>query len=187
MARFDSLDGEGVTSWYDAFQRTTVLVTMGGQARYVTYYHDDAGNLHSLGHPDGAAFVSGHDPLGRVTATYEHREPSSMDDYLVRYWYNGAGSRSGIVRGAGAGGFTTIFYRDALERPTVIANDLPGTADDAPVELAYNAASQIISRGVSNDAYAAPAAANTGRGYLVNGLNQYTGTTYGGVPNWSFD
>jgi RHS repeat-associated protein len=26
-----------------------------------------------------------------------------------------------------------------------------------------------------------------GRGYLVNGLNQYTGTTWGGAPNWSFD
>jgi YD repeat-containing protein len=55
------------------------------------------------------------------------------------------------------------------------------------IELAYNPASQIVSRTVSNDAYAAPAADNAARGYQVNGLNQYTGTTWGGAPNWSFE
>ena len=144
-ARFDSLDGEGVATWYDAFgQPTTVLLNMGGVGRYVSYYHDDAGNLRSLGHPDGAAFVSDHDSLGRVTATFEHRSPASMDDYLIRYWYNPAGNRLSAVRGANSGGFYTVWYRDGLERPTTLANDLPGTANDAPVELAWNAAGQIV-------------------------------------------
>ena len=109
-ARFDGLDGEGVTNWYDAFgQAVTTLSTTGGQPRYLTRYWDDAGNLHSLGHPGGAAFVSDHDALGRVTATYEHRSPASVDDYLIRYWYDPAGSRSAAVRGAGSGGFTTVY------------------------------------------------------------------------------
>ncbi|HEX8225550.1 MAG TPA: hypothetical protein VF605_17180 [Allosphingosinicella sp.] len=161
-ARFDSLDGEGVTAWYDAFgQRVTTLSTMGGEGRYVTYYHDDAGNPHSIGHPGDVNFVTDHDALGRVTATYEHRVPSSMNDYVVRYWYNAAGSRNAAVRGTG--GFTTVWYRDPLERPTIIANDLPGAADDAPVELAYNVAGQIVGRTVHNNAYAAPTPANTAR------------------------
>ena len=45
---------------------------------------------------------------------------------VIRYWYNAAGSRHSAVRGAGTGGFYTVFYRDPLERPAIIANDLPG-------------------------------------------------------------
>jgi RHS repeat-associated protein len=40
--------------------------------------------------------------------------------------------------------------------------------------FADNPASQITSRSVSNDAYAAPPAYNVARAYAVNGLNQYT-------------
>jgi RHS repeat-associated protein len=55
------------------------------------------------------------------------------------------------------------------------------------VELGYNAASQIVSRGLSNDSYAAPTPENVARGYVRNGLNQYTATTLGGSPNWTFE
>jgi RHS repeat-associated protein len=187
-ARFDSLEGAGATSYFNLFGLpTATLLTMDGHYRYTSYYHDDAGNLVRLSHSDGVHFAYEYDPAGRTTLIKEVSSSPSLDDLIVRYWYNGAGNRSGVVRGAGSGGFTTVFYRDALERPTVVANDLPGTANDAPIELAYNSASQIVGRSVSNDDYAAPPAANVERGYGVNGLNQYTGTTWGGAPNWSFE
>jgi len=64
-ARFDNLDGYGITNYYDAFgQRTTVLQSMGGSYRYVSYYHDDAGNLVRITHPDGVLFTYGYDALG---------------------------------------------------------------------------------------------------------------------------
>ena len=128
----------------------------------------------SLSHADGLQFGYAYDALGRATLVQEVRAAPSLDDLIVRYWYNEAGSRAGIVRGSGSGGFTTNFYRDPLEWPTVIANDLPGTANDAPIELGYNRAGQIVSRSVSNSAYAWTGHYNVSRGYGVNGLNQYT-------------
>ena len=184
-ARFDALDGEGVTTYYDAFgQRTTALLNMGGHARYVTYYHDDSGNLHSLGHPDGAAFVFDHDALGRMTSAYEYRATPSIDDYLVRYWYKASGARHAAVRGADLIGFTTNYYYDPANRPTVIANDLPVAGADMVVELAYNPASQITQRSRDNDAYAWTGAYNVSRSYTVNGLNQYTAA---GPASFTYD
>ena len=134
-ARFDHLDGEGVSTWYDGFgQVATVSSSMGGAVRYVACYYDDAGNVHSLTHPDGAAFVSDHDALGRVASTYEHRSAASVDDLIVRFGYDAGGSRHAVVRGAGAGGFYTIFYRDPMQRPTIVANDFP-SAPDLAIEL----------------------------------------------------
>ena len=174
-ARFDGLSGEGVTSAYDGFGRLASSTTnMGGTSRTLSFAYAADGTRTGLTHPDGAAFAYYYDALGRVTALLDNPAATSLDDYVVRYWYNAAGSRSGIVRGAGAGGFTTVYYRDPIERPTTIANDLPGTANDAPIELAYNAASQIVSRTVSNNAYAAPPDVNRSLAYQVNGLNQYT-------------
>jgi RHS repeat-associated protein len=186
-ARFDNLDGYGVTNYYDAFgQPTTVLLNMDGAYRYTSYSYDDAGNLARLTHPDGAAFAYGYDALGRMTQVSEHRVVPSLDDLIVRYWYNAAGSRHSAVRGAGTGGFYTIFYRDPLERPSVVANDLPAAGNDMVIELAYNPAGQIASRSVSNDAYAAPPEENRSLAYQVNGLNQYiaaSNRTYGYDPN----
>jgi hypothetical protein len=121
-----------------------------------------------------------------VTQHHEINASPGIDDHVVRYGYDAAGNRSAIVRGAGSGGFYTIYYRDPVERPVIVANDFP-VAADMVIELAYNPASQITQRSVSNDAYATPPAANVARGYQVNGLNQYSGTTNGGVPNWSFE
>ena len=106
---------------------TTVSLAWGGQIRYVSYYHDDGGRLWRLTHPDNANFYHYYDSARRMSSVLE--EPATgLDNYLVRYWYNAAGRRSAAVRGANAIGFGTNYYRDALERPTVIANDLPGTA-----------------------------------------------------------
>jgi YD repeat-containing protein len=187
-ARFDGLDGYGVTTWYDGFgQPVTALLNMAGEARYVSYAHDEAGSRARITHPDGAAFGYAHDALGRVTTVHDHAAPASLDDYVIRYWYKPEGPRHAAVRGTGSAGFTTIFYYDALQRPEAIHNDLPPDGADVSFTFGYNRAGQIVSRTVSNDGYAAPPAADVRRGYQVNGLNQYTGTTWDGAPNWSFE
>jgi RHS repeat-associated protein len=187
-ARFDGLDGYGVTTWYDGFgQPVTVLLNMAGEARYVSYAYDEAGNRVRITHPDGAAFGYAFDALGRATTVHDHAAPTSTDDLVIRYWYKPEGPRHAAVRGTGSAGFTTVFYYDALQRPEAIHNDLPADGADVSFTFGYNRAGQIVSRTVSNDGYAAPPAAGVVRGYRVNGLNQYTGTTWDGAPNWSFE
>jgi len=168
-ARFDNLDGEGVTNYYDAFgQPTTVLQSMGGSYRYVSYYHDDAGNLVRLTHPDGVHFGYGYDSLGRMTLVHDNAGIGHIDDYVIRYWYKPEGGRHAAVRGAGSAGFTSVFYYDALQRPVAFYSPYVN------IGLGYNPAGQITGRSVDNDAYAAPPEANRSLAYQVNGLNQYT-------------
>jgi YD repeat-containing protein len=158
---------------------------MNGSARYVSYYYDDAGNLWRLTHADGANIYHAYDALGRMTSVLESWTPGN-DDYIVRYTYKPDGMRQSAIRGAGAAGFATTYHYDAALRPDSIANDLPGSANDVTLAFAYNAAGQIVSRSVSNDAYAAPASAALTRDYQVNGLNQYGGTSSGGVGTASY-
>jgi RHS repeat-associated protein len=183
-ARFDGLDGEGITTYYDEFgQPTTTALNIGGYERYVSYYHDDAGNLWRLTHPDGANIYHSYDALGRMTAALDNAWTSG-NDYVIRYWYTSAGNRYAAVRGEGLIGFTSVYYYDSALRPSAIVNDLPGTAADSSIGLAYNPAGQIVSRSQSNDAYAAPPAYNVSRSYAVNGLNQYTAA---GPASFTYD
>jgi YD repeat-containing protein len=139
-ARFDNLDGEGVTNYYDQFGlRTTVSVAMGGQVRYVSYNHDDAGNLWRLTHPDGANFYHSYDALGRMTQLLDGPS-TSVDDYVVRYGYRAEGPRYAAVRGAGVPGFTSVYYYDALQRPVAISNDFAAAGTDVAILLGYNPA-----------------------------------------------
>jgi RHS repeat-associated protein len=187
IARFDSLQGEGYSFAHDGFGRLVrVRSTMAGWTHDLNFAYNKDGSRERIVHPDGAAFGYLSDALGRATQHHELTAAPGIDDHVVRYWYNRAGNRSAVVRGAGSGGFYTVFYRDPAERLTVLANDFP-TASDMVVELGYNAAGQIVGRSLSNDAYAAPTPENVARGYLRNGLNQYTATTLGGSPNWTFE
>ena len=60
-----------------------------------------------------------------------------------------------------------------MSRLQGLAHDLAGTASDQNLTFAYNPASQIVTRTMSNTAYASDAVGATGS-YAVNGLNQYT-------------
>ena len=153
-ARFDGLDGEGVSAWYDGFGRpVTTLIAMGGHYRYLEHSYDAAGNRTGFAfvNPGYVQFGFVYDGLGRMIQAHEHKPPGSLDDLIVRYWYNPMGSRQAAVRGANSGGFSTTWYRDALGRPEILANDLPWPGADLTVELAWNPASQIVRRSVSND------------------------------------
>lgn len=55
-----------------------------------------------------------------------------------------------------------------------MTDNLAGTNGDVAYAFSYNPASQIVGRTRSNDAYVFDQEVNVSRGYLVNGLNQYT-------------
>ena len=173
-ARFDGLDGEGVTTYYNTFGRpVTTLLIMGGFERYLWHYYDPAGNVAQLTHHDGTVFSYSYDTLGRMTTLLDRVQLAHIDDYVIRYFYNAQGGRYAAVRGADPAGFSTLNYYDPVQRPWITYNLLPVAGADMSVTLAYNPANQIVERTVSNDAYAAPPAYNVSRAYSVNGLNQY--------------
>ncbi|HYD37000.1 MAG TPA: RHS repeat-associated core domain-containing protein, partial [Allosphingosinicella sp.] len=156
----------------------------GGQIRYFTNIYDAAGNRVRFDHPDGAQFAYSYDPLGRMTMVLDRASLVSIDDYVIRYWYNAGGSRYAAVRGAGSVGFTTTHYYDAVDRLESMHSTLPVAGGSVSLGFAYNPVGQITQRSVSNDSYAAPPAYNVSRPYSVNGLNQYTAA---GPANFQYD
>ena len=77
------------------------------------------------------------------------------------------------VRRTATHGQSVVAQADGLGRLTSLAADLSGTAHDNDTSFAYNPASQVASRTISNDAWAWTDHANAIRNYDVNGLNQY--------------
>jgi RHS repeat-associated protein len=79
-------------------------------------------------------------------------------------------------------GATTGYDYDAISRLEVLSHDLDGsgTGSDVVLGFAYNPASQMVTRSLSNEAYEFPLT-NSVKSYAVNGRNQYTqvgGTTH---------
>ena len=170
-----------MTTWYDGFGRpVTALLYMSGRARYLGYsYHGDS--LFRISHPDGSGFAFHHDGLGRMTHLFDNPAGSSLCDNVIGYHYRQDGPRHAAVRGSGLAGFTTVYYPDFVQRPGSILNDLPGTADDMSIGLAYNPAGQIEQLNRHNDAYLWRGAAPVERDYAVNGQNQYISTGTAGL------
>jgi uncharacterized protein RhaS with RHS repeats len=73
-----------------------------------------------------------------------------------------------------ASGSWTYYGYDPINRPSVLIQDITGTADDVTFGFGYNSASQITTRSTSNDSYVWTGDVNVNRNYAVNGLNQYT-------------
>jgi RHS repeat-associated protein len=99
---------------------------------------------------------------------------SDSSQLIVRNFANPAGLRYLTVRGIGSEGFSEVRYFDPVHRLSSLHHDLPGTSSDYSFSYAYNPASQIVSRGAANDAYAWTGHYDVSRSYQVNGLNQYT-------------
>ena len=172
---FDGGAGDMVRTWYDGFGRpVTVLTQMSGQPRYLNHQYDRDGRREHLTFAnDGARFRYFHDGLGRITHVTDKPAVASSDDYVIRYFYKPEGPRYAAIRGAGAGGFTTAYHYDPAQRLRMMANDLPGTANDMTATLAYNPASQIRQYDRDNDAYAWTGSIPPSRAYTTNGQNQY--------------
>jgi RHS repeat-associated protein len=92
---------------------------------------------------------------------------------LATYAYDDLGRRSSLTRGDGS---VLSYGYDAVSRLTSLGDNLAGTAYDQTLGFGYNPASQIASNTRSNDAYAWTGHYNLNRGYVANGLNQYSAT-----------
>lgn len=173
-ARFGSASGPGITNVYDGFGRLRSSTNnSSGVARTLTYDYE-LSHQSRITHPDGTAFSYDRDAAGQVTTVREGISYSDINQLIVRNFYNSAGLRYAVVRGAGIVGFTEIRYFDPVHRLSSLHHDLPATDGDQSFGYGYNAASQITSRSVSNDAYAWTGHYDVSRSYAVNGLNQYT-------------
>jgi RHS repeat-associated protein len=165
-ARFDGASGEGVTNAYDGFGRLlSSTLAMDGVARAVSHQYDAAGNRTRLTYPDGSFMTYEYDAAGRF---HTLRENGSA--VLASLSYDAAGRRSGLS----FNGTATSYGYDGVSRVASISHDLAGTSRDQSSSLAYNPSSQIVTRTISNDAYAWTGHVAVDRGYAVNGLNQYT-------------
>ncbi|MCW5672744.1 MAG: RHS repeat-associated core domain-containing protein [Hydrogenophaga sp.] len=165
-ARFGSDSGPGVMTGYDGFGRVlTSTSTMGGVSRMLTTEYDAGSRRTKLTFPDGNYFTYHHDPAGRLEWVKQ-----SGSTQVVTLGYDTRGRRSSAVASSAAAAYTY----DALSRLSSLTHDLTATASDQSLAFTYNPASQILTRALSNAAYAGDPPGPVTRAYVANGLNQYT-------------
>lgn len=184
-ARFGSTSGQGVTSVYDnAGRLSSSANNVGGTSRTLGYQYDANGNRTRLTYPDSNYVTFDHDGLDRMTLVKE-----SGSTTVGTFVYNNRGERdcwyasSGSDCSATAANETDYSY-DPIGRFVSVSHDLAGTAQDVIYCMGtmsggactslYNAAGQAMARTISNDAFAVRGQYNASRGYVTNGLNQYT-------------
>lgn len=184
-ARFGSSGGEGITNAWDILGRLTSSTNnMGGTSRTLSYQFDGNSNRTRLTFPDGQYFTYDYDGLDRMTSI---RENGGTE--IASFSYNNRGERTGI-----GGGFNTGLSYDPVSRLAGITHDMAGTGQDvtfcmgtmsgANCNSAYNPASQVLNRTITNSAYVWNGHANVNRNYAANGLNQYT---VAGSASFSYD
>jgi RHS repeat-associated protein len=165
FARFGSTSGLGITNTYDGFGRLTSTSTnMDGVSRTIAYLNDEAGRRTRITHPDGTAFNYSYDPANRASAITD-----PLGSTLVTFGYDSFGRMNGVGRPGATTGLQ--FSNDG---PLTSLTHYLAAGLDVQWTFARNAASQIVTRTRSNDAYASNTAYNVSRNYAVNGLNQYT-------------
>ncbi|MEO1046590.1 MAG: hypothetical protein AAFX04_14215 [Pseudomonadota bacterium] len=168
--RRGSAGGQGLTHSYDGLGRlASTTDTSNGGSRTLSYQYDIAGRRIRVTHPDSVYFTYDYSPAGQLTAIDE-----SGSTNLVSYSYDGLGRMTALTR---ANGISSTMAYDPVSRP--VSYDHSGVTD---TDFAYNAANQIISRTLSNTAYAWGDDANADNDYAINGLNQYTGIGPSGSP-----
>lgn len=167
-ARFGSSSGPGTSTTYDGFGRVaSTTSTMDGVYRTLTSQYDAAGNRTGLTGNDGYHAGWDYDAAGR--ATYVRNGAGTP---IVQLGYTPRGQRSFLWVLPSLSSSMGYGYDDA-GRLNALGLYRTGTLNQTYGFL-YNAANQIVTRTSSNDAYASNSAYNVGRGYSVNGLNQYT-------------
>ncbi|MBA3811548.1 MAG: RHS repeat-associated core domain-containing protein [Caulobacteraceae bacterium] len=176
-AHFGSAGGAGVDNAWDALGRLTSTTASG---RTLSYQYDLAGDRTRVTWPDAAPnslYVGyAYDLLGRVTQVQENGATSGLG-LLATYSYDDLGRATKIARGSGGTSPTLVNY-DGADRLNALTQSFRGSADDVTFNFSWSPASQISSKAATNDAFSFhpnPLA----RGYVANGLNQYTKT--GGV------
>lgn len=161
-----SSGGSSFSRSWDALGRVT-SETQNPLGKTVAYQHDLAGRRTRLTWPDGFFVNYDYNVGGDLTAI---RENGATDWQLTSWAYDNLGRRTAQVRANGA---STAWSYDAAGRLASLSHDLPGTANDLGLTFAFNPAGQIVSRTMSNTAYAyTPAVGATS--YVNNGKNQVT-------------
>lgn len=168
-----TLSGAGIVQGYgwDGLGRQTHETTPLGT---MNYGYDLAGRRTWLSWPDG--FWAAYD-YNYANDLMTIRENGATTWQLASWAYDNLGRP--IAQGR-ANGATTYWTYDGASRLTALTQDLAGTANDVTLNFAYNPAGQIVTRTLSNSAYAyAPGAGNTA--YVNNGRNQVTSVNGAGV------
>jgi len=192
-ARFDSVNGEGVTNSFDRLGRqTSTMLTMDGVSRTTRYCFDANGNRTLVAFPDstvgscpsGTGLPSGWSNF--VTYSYDGLDRPILirranTGTIGAYTYDAAGRRSGFSSDAVPALATVAasYGYDGIGRLTSLTNAIAGdfVGDDWITNaygFGYNPASQITSLSKSNPAFSFTGVYNVSRDYAVNGLNQYT-------------
>ena len=172
FARFDSVSGEGVVNVYDGLGRLTSSTTnMGGVSRALDHLYNAGGARTRMTYPDGQYVTYNRDGLDRIFYT-------TLNDAtpIFHPQYDTFGRPSALYRWSAVTNnwnAPTSYGYDGASRLATLAYDVAGTSYDLTASFGYNLASQRLSRTASNTAYDFMGAI-AGRGYTVNGLNQYT-------------
>lgn len=166
-ARFDSIDGEGLTTAYDQYGRViSNSQTMDGAVRTLGYGYDVAGNRTSLTFPDNIAFGYTYGFGGQFD---QIKDPAS--NVLIDYNFNDRNELTGAVRTSAAPDQTWSY--DPIGR-LAATGWADGGANSVNWTFTRNPASQILSETQTNDAYSWNNHVVVDRTYATNGLNQYT-------------
>lgn len=157
-----SSDGGTNSTAYDNAGRIT---SSSGRLGTFNYRNDANGNRTRIFHPDSFYVDYAYDGMDRPSTIKENGTTT-----LVTFGYDTIGRRTSISRLNGA---NTTYVYDAVSRLDQLKQDLASTTNDATFTFSYNPDSQIVSRSVSNDAFAF-LAGPASHSYAVNGQNQLT-------------
>jgi RHS repeat-associated protein len=164
--------GASSSNTYDGLGRLASQTQVG--VGTVSYGYDLTGRRTSMAWPDGFWVGYDYNLAGDLTAI---RENGATNWSLTSLAYDNLGRP--IAQGR-ANGATTYRSYDGAGRLTSLSHDLAGTANDLTLNFSYNPAGQIVTRTMSNPAYAyTPGTGNTA--YANNGKNQVTSANGVGV------
>ena len=166
-ARFDSINGEGLTTAYDPYGRATSnSMAMDGATRTLGYLYDAAGDRTRITLPDSSYFTYAYTSGGQFNQLL-----TSGNSVLIDYNYNTRNELSAVDRYAAMP--AQSYSYDPVGRLSNLS--ISGTFS-YPVAWGFtrNPASQITSETQDNDTYSWTGHVDVDRTYTANGLNQYT-------------